>query len=131
MPLYKINAFHMKGQCLVLQNVMDNAWQTFNFNIVQVQKLLLLEWSSYCAILLFRRKRMPKSVPDAPHSPTKGIFTIFSLIPCHSYGSHEESARVCQTGSGPLTKNSHSRADTDKVLLVFSQNPKYLEIMTW
>lgn len=29
---------------------MDNPWQTFNFNTVQVQKLLLLEWSSYCTV---------------------------------------------------------------------------------
>lgn len=131
MPSYKTNAFHMKGQCFILQNVMDNSWQTFNFNTVQVQKLLLLEWSSYCAILFFGRKRMPKSAPDAPHSPTKSMFSMFSLIPHHSYGSHQESAKVCQTGSRCLIKNSHSRADRDKVLLVCSQNPKCLEVMTW
>lgn len=128
MPSYKINAFHMKGQCFILQNIMDN-WQTFNFNTLQVQNLLLLEWSSYCAILFFGRKRMPKSAPDAPHSPRKSMFSIFSLVPHHSYGSHQESTEVCQTESRHITKNSHSRAD--KVLLVCSQNHKYLEIMTW
>lgn len=71
----------MKGQCFILENVMDNSWQTFNLNTVQVQKLLLLEWSSYCAILFFGRKRMPKSAPDALHSPTKYMFSIFNLIP--------------------------------------------------
>lgn len=74
---------------------------------------------------------MPKSGPDAPHSPARSMFSIFSLIPHHSYGSHQESAEVCQTESRHLTMNSHSRADTDKVLLVCSQNPKYPEIMAW
>lgn len=131
MPSYKINAFHMKGQCFILENIMDN-WQTFNFNILQVQKLmLLLERSSYCAILFFGRKRMPKSAPDALHSPTKSMFSIFSLIPHCSYGSHQESAEVCQTESRHITKNTHSRAGIDNVLLVCSQNHTYLEIMTW
>lgn len=120
----------MKGQCFILENTMDNFWQTLNLNRVQVQKLLL-EWSSYCAILFFGKKRMPKSAPDAPHSPMKGMFSIFSWIPHNPYGSHQESAEVCQTESRHLNKNSHSRADTDKVLLVCNQNPQYLEIMTW
>lgn len=120
----------MKGQCFILENTTDNSWQTLNLNRVQVQKLLL-EWSSYCAILFFGKKRMPKSAPDAPHSPMKGMFSIFSWIPHNPYGSHQESAEVCQTESRHLNKNSHSRADTDKVLLVCNQNPQYLEIMTW
>lgn len=71
----------MKDQCFILENLMDNSWQTFNLNTMQIQQLLRLEWSGYCAILVVGRKRMQKSAPDAPHSPTKSMFSIFSLTP--------------------------------------------------
>lgn len=68
----------MKDQCFILENLMDNSWQTFHLNTAQAQQLLLLEWNSYCAILVYGRKRMPKSAPDALHSPTESMFSIFS-----------------------------------------------------
>lgn len=71
----------MKDQCFILENLMDDSWQTFNRNTVQAQQLLLLEWSGSCAILVFGRKRMPKSAPDALHSPTKSTFSICGLTP--------------------------------------------------
>lgn len=61
----------MKDQCFILENLMDNSWQTFNMSMVEAQQLLLLEWSSYCAILFFGRKRMLKSAPDAPAFPNQ------------------------------------------------------------
>lgn len=128
MPSSKINAFHKKGQCFILQNVMDNSGKHF----ISIQcrfKSGCCCWNGAAIVQFwfFERKRMSKSAPDALHSPTKSMFSMFSLIPHHSYESHQESANICQTGSRHLTKNSHSRVDIDKVLLVCSQNLKYLK----
>lgn len=70
---------------------------------------------------------MAKSAPDALHSQTK---SRLNLTLHKSHGSDQEPAEVCQTVSRHLTKNSPSRLDTAKVLLVYSQHLQYLEVMT-
>lgn len=58
---------------------MDKSWQTFNMNTVQGQQLLLLEQSSYHAILFCGYMKMLKPAPDTLCFPTKSVFGISSL----------------------------------------------------
>lgn len=72
---------------------------------------------------------MLKTAPDTLCSPTKSMSGISSLKP-HQPQKPLRYAEVCQTESGLLIKNSPKRADKTEVLLVYSQNPQFLEIMT-
>lgn len=68
----------MKGQCFILQNVMDNSWQTFNFNTVQVQ--ICCCWNGAAIVqFCFLEGKGCRNPHQMPHIPQQRVCSACSV----------------------------------------------------